>query len=355
MVCTAGNCNNGTWCGTEQYAIGYIDKAGDFDCCATVDLANECNFDFDNCCAFSIVASVKTTCCSVNFLVAKRFSGTTCEAGWSLHVATGTGRIRFEMSGGACGEQLVQPGKDHADGNWHTVIATYDGSDNRSGMFVFIDCGGIANSSACVPIGGSILNCETVTLGNNGNGGQGLVGQLDDVQIYNRVLTRDEIRRIFQGRNNRILGIVRNAVTANVNITEAVNKAGTWVRNVASSVNITESRNKAMVLVRNLSQTININESNNRIRALVRNLTQTINITESRNRIVGIIRALPSTINLNDVINSLVVAAAATASIGRTVKRVLGLSNTTTSMDTSSESSSQASIETSKTIKSEGN
>ncbi len=350
VVCTAGNCNNGTWCGTETYDIGYIDKAGCFNGASFVSLANECNFDFDISCTLSVAFWLKTTETGSKGVVTKRTA--TNATGWEA-VIRNCGDIRFIHEDTAAKTMSITSTTKVNDDKWHHIVVTYDGSNASSGYTMYIDgsnnCGTLFNQNLV-----SILNNTLVNIGAQ-DGARFLNGQVDDVQIYNVVLTSDEVRIMAQGSNNRILGIVRNAITSNVNINEAVNKAGTWIRNLPETINISESRNKIGTWVRNIPETINISEVKNRLRALVRILPETINITESKRRIVGIIRELPSTINLNEVINSLTTIAAATASIGRTVKRVLGLSNTTTSMDTASETSSQASIETSKTIKSEGN
>ena len=83
------------------------------------------------------------------------------------------------------------------DGQWHHIVATYDGSGNRSGMNLYVD-GALVASGIAFGITNDILNDTPVRFGANGIGALELiVGQLDDVKIFDVELTNQQINDIF--------------------------------------------------------------------------------------------------------------------------------------------------------------
>ncbi len=92
----------------------------------------------------------------------------------------------------------------------YTLFAvTYNGSGNPSGLKMQRNNGVLTQaSSSFPPLSGSIANAEPLLLG--GNGIASLPGLLDDVKIYNRALTHDEIDDLYELSGEVTAGLVHH-------------------------------------------------------------------------------------------------------------------------------------------------
>jgi hypothetical protein len=97
---------------------------------------------------------------------------------------------------------LVQTSKTVADSTWHHVIVTYNGTSLASGVLLYVD--GSVDASPSIlhdNLNGTILNGNNYTIARSRNGSY-LTGKLDEVVIYDRVLTATEVA----GRYNSGVG-----------------------------------------------------------------------------------------------------------------------------------------------------
>ena len=78
------------------------------------------------------------------------------------------------------------------DGNWHQVVSILDMGNNSR---VYID--GVLDSTVNFPLVGSIINTINLHFGCGANLAQYYSGNLDDIAIYNRVLTLQEITNLY--------------------------------------------------------------------------------------------------------------------------------------------------------------
>jgi hypothetical protein len=78
------------------------------------------------------------------------------------------------------------------DGQWHFVVATYDGSNNATGVKLYIDGNLESTSIECDTLNATISTSANLTLGSRTNGDY-FTGQLDDVRIYNYELSQSEV------------------------------------------------------------------------------------------------------------------------------------------------------------------
>jgi len=85
------------------------------------------------------------------------------------------------------------------DGNWHLITGIYDGSAGS----VYLD-GVLAGKSNF----SMILKSEQTVIGNNFNN-EDFEGDLDDIGVWDRVLTQQEITNLFTGGNAANKGILR--------------------------------------------------------------------------------------------------------------------------------------------------
>ena len=85
---------------------------------------------------------------------------------------------------------------DIADGEWHHVVGTWDGTDQS----IYID--GVLDSTVVRPGIGQINNTVTpLEIGRAESGGvpeRYFSGQLDDLAIYSRALSAAEVLALFQ-------------------------------------------------------------------------------------------------------------------------------------------------------------
>lgn len=176
--------------------------AGRVDCSVTLDglcdfvqLANECNFDFNYACTFSVSLFAKTVSGAAGILVAKKDRQQTNTSGWILFQDAAADLV-LKMPNGTCNFSHVTCCFSINDGCWHHVVATYDGCSNESGATIYRD-GGCANVGDSVAWSGSILNACNVRIGSGScAAGSEWNGCLDDVKIYSRELGAQEVKSL---------------------------------------------------------------------------------------------------------------------------------------------------------------
>ncbi|MHC4462430.1 MAG: LamG domain-containing protein [Planctomycetota bacterium] len=78
------------------------------------------------------------------------------------------------------------------DGDWHRVVVTYDGSNSASGFSIYIDGKPETLTITHDSLSGSTLTDASFTIGSR-DGGQYLNSKIDEVAIYNRALSAEEI------------------------------------------------------------------------------------------------------------------------------------------------------------------
>lgn len=86
------------------------------------------------------------------------------------------------------------------DGQWHYVAMTYAGTSTAAGVKLYVD--GVLESSLIQSDtldSNSILNNVPFTIGSRENGGVPFSGELDEVQVWNRALTAQEIADVYNG------------------------------------------------------------------------------------------------------------------------------------------------------------
>ena len=108
---------------------------------------------------------------------------------WRLHRSS-TSLANFNFSGG--GNFNGDGELDQQDGSWHHVVITHD--DNNQTL-MYVDGVQVGQNLSAGSIAG---NGAAMFIGNNpGATGRSWDGMLDDVALWNRVLTTDEIAAIY--------------------------------------------------------------------------------------------------------------------------------------------------------------
>jgi hypothetical protein len=85
-------------------------------------------------------------------------------------------------------------------GGWHHLVLTYDYSSTNNNPALYLDGTQIINLEELSTPGGSVASdTGALAIGNRAAGGRSFDGRIDEVQIYNRVLTPQEAWALFAG------------------------------------------------------------------------------------------------------------------------------------------------------------
>ena len=195
------NGNNGTIDGTVEWVDGVFGKALKCDGqTMRVTIPHSESLDFGD--DFSFVFWVKTTQVKGNlgswwmggWIFSKDMPGQADCTDWD--VACTGGKLVF-VTGNAetDADDLLVSTDPISDGEWHHIAVTRERKSGIKTLYI----GGVEDVSEEQGPGLSVSNTIDVTLGGNPEGLQYcLEGTLDDMAIYNRVLSRDEIQRIME-------------------------------------------------------------------------------------------------------------------------------------------------------------
>ena len=110
--------------------------------------------------------------------------------------------LNYNAAGGTRRDVDLNP--PFSDGNWHLVTVTFDRAANR--VISYMD-GLAVNTSDVSPSGAASFNAGFNTLiGSSGNGTYSAAADIDDLGVWTRVLTRQEVAGIYSaGLNNQPL------------------------------------------------------------------------------------------------------------------------------------------------------
>lgn len=154
-----------------------------------ITFANESQFDFDVADPFTLCAFVKTTQTASNAygILAKYSAG-----GVGYFMALYGGGIYIQIQQGGSNYKYRLPSVSVADGNWHHVGVTYDGSNTLTGLKIYVD--GVLDPSTNTGQAGtitSLLNNDSLELGYRTAGGNYFPGQVDEAVVIASAMPAD--------------------------------------------------------------------------------------------------------------------------------------------------------------------
>jgi hypothetical protein len=192
----SGNGNDGATIGTANFAPGMSGLALQLDGTSFVQCGtNLCNFGQTD---FTIVAWVKTT--NGGGLICKRVG---CTAGSFFDVRINRpqypNEVLFEVSGNEPYAPFVAAPISLSDGNWHQIAVSRQGTRLKC----FVDAvesletntPGIDELQNSAPLQIGISSCTGV------DGTPNFVGEIDEMRIYDRALSKMEIQLLYQVPN----------------------------------------------------------------------------------------------------------------------------------------------------------
>jgi len=100
-------------------------------------------------------------------------------------------------SGNAVGITVCTPSNTIVPGNvWHHAVMTYNGNSHASGVHIYVDNVNQTLSTANDTASGSSVSASVLELGDDQTGDP-FSGSMDDVRIYNRALSAQEVAQLY--------------------------------------------------------------------------------------------------------------------------------------------------------------
>jgi hypothetical protein len=185
--------NNGGWNGEPTPVAGKVDGALDFNGVTDyVQVPNHASLNFGTG-NFSIDAWVKTSAASgIKCILDKRSGAESTPTGYAFSVLGGN--LVLQMADGTWTN--YQSTLLVADGNWHHVAATVD-RDVNNGLKLYVN--GVSQTFNPMAHQGSMTNDANLLIGASCySTGNRFNGNIDEVELFNRALTGDEVKAIYQ-------------------------------------------------------------------------------------------------------------------------------------------------------------
>jgi len=180
---SSGNALDGTIIGDPVFVDGVEGLALDFNGDDYVDCGGNVEFSFTNAMTVSTWVKIRSITTAWMAMIAKG------ENAWRLGFNNDTTGVHYAFTGGARGWQAANTATELDFDQWYHVAATYD---TNVGATVYIN--GVPDASN-PDLGGIVTNEFSLLLGDNPEAtGRFLDGMLDEVEIYDRALSGNEIR-----------------------------------------------------------------------------------------------------------------------------------------------------------------
>ncbi len=160
-------------------------------------LANESNFDFQYSDDQTLLAFIKTsdTAVGTGDIISKMTAGG--QPGYNFRFTTTASgypsQYFLAVASPLEGFKLTSTTATNTNA-WRQVVSTYDGSNLETGFKTYVDATSVAISGPDSPTTSSWLNNDPIGIMTSQYGASDYTGLVDEVRIYNRVLTADEVR-----------------------------------------------------------------------------------------------------------------------------------------------------------------
>ena len=185
----SGNANNGTLTNGPVRKIGRIGQALEFDGVDDyVSLGNPASLNITG--NITVAAWIKFSASQTNKPIVNRW-GIDQSYLMTVHY-NGNNLISFVIRVSDVNQEAVSV-NTYNDGRWHFVVGIFDGSNVRLNIDNGVE--NIMGASTAGPIDSPATN---VVIGAYNNPTNFFTGLIDDVRIYNRALSSDEIRRLYK-------------------------------------------------------------------------------------------------------------------------------------------------------------
>lgn len=176
-------------------ALNFVSGDSDY-----VDIGDITEISYTASTPFSVEFNMNQTTASTSeqVVVSRQDSGETGDPGWAVSLDT-SGFARFNLIDTASSNELIVRNKTNlADGSWHHVAMTYDGSKSSTGVKMYIDSTGVATTAVADTLTGTATPTDSrLLIGardiNSTGQDRYLDASLDDLRIWADVRTSTEI------------------------------------------------------------------------------------------------------------------------------------------------------------------
>ena len=198
---SSGNSNNGTLTNGPTWTTGQIQSAIDFDgtddyvtipdpSSGILDVADSTNFTLSG--WFN-----RDTFTTDDTIIAKRNGIASTDTGYLVYVDDATDKLTFEASDGTDEYQMESSDTFTTTGWNHFVIVWNDSSSSQTKMYINGALQSTTNTGTFGNVN-SLANAVAFNLGAESDGGNPFDGKLDEARIYRRVLSDDEVSRLYR-------------------------------------------------------------------------------------------------------------------------------------------------------------
>ncbi len=157
----------------------------------TVSIPNAPALSFDRAQTFSVDAWIKTSLSSSE-VIASKMANASPFRGWEFYVSGG--QLTFQFINTWSTNALKRIGSANvADGSWHHVAMSYDGSSQAAGVNFYVDGQPDAGTTSVDALSGDTTNALPVYLGSRAASAFYFNGSMSDVAAYSRAMTADQV------------------------------------------------------------------------------------------------------------------------------------------------------------------
>ena len=164
------------------------------------------NYDRTN--TFSGEAWVKISTVIYNPTIMGKMTNSGTYLGWAFNFDNSVGRLYFYLIKDASNNwmSVSSAASTYADGAWHHVAFTYDGSSSASGVKMYVDGVQITTTTSQDSLTSSTLNASVAfAIASRGGANALFPGSIQDVALYSTVLSADRIKAHYNARYGNCL------------------------------------------------------------------------------------------------------------------------------------------------------
>lgn len=161
----------------------------------SIEIPDSTNLELSNTQAFSLEAWVAPTSDTTTEAVMSKMANAAPYQGWELGLTNGKPYLLLENSWPNDAIYVIANNQVAADGNWHHVAATYDGSSKAAGVTFYIDGKPVADTVTydSLPTTLSTVTHDQMTIGSRADNGLWFAGDIADAALYPTNLTANQI------------------------------------------------------------------------------------------------------------------------------------------------------------------
>ena len=198
----SGNANNGILSGST---LPTFDSANNGSLVfngttSYVSLGNPSNIQFDKANPFTLCIWIKHTYSSPCNIFSKQ-QNISPNAGWGIGM-NGAGTKLQSYIYNSTG-RIVDFPSAYNDGTWYCITTTYDGSDSITGIKLYANGTNVAASVIANSTPGTLVSTTPLQISGRGGANNMWGGTVSQAQIYNRVLSADEVLQNYNATKTR--------------------------------------------------------------------------------------------------------------------------------------------------------